>query len=317
MSSIITNWSEENKRDYDQRPLIAGHSLHEGNRFDDAGLAKLLDDYPRDKLGIYTMGQDPENWKTFVGGDAAELSGDEIIEAVKTGRIWLNLRAVNEDFDEYSELSEQMFKEVKSCTGQSTFKQDLGLLISSPNAQVFYHLDIPLVLLWQLRGVKKVWIYPNTADFAPDENIERIVLKETEEEFEFKPEYDAHAFTVDLEPGMFASWPQFAPHRIENKDMMNVSLSVEYMTIPGILRANMLYTNGFMRRRFGTTPSRNNDTGAKLWAKAVLARALKLTSTGREFQKDPRSHFEIDLSAKDCVRFYDKPQEPASRRLSA
>lgn len=308
MSSIITDWSKENTSDYGQRALTARHSLHEGDKFSDEGLARLLDDYPRDKLGIYTMGQNPEDWQTFVGGDAGELSGAEIIQAVKTGRIWLNLRAVNEDIDEYSELCEQMFKEVESCTNLSTYKQDLGVLISSPNAQVFYHLDIPLVLLWQLRGVKKLWIYPNTSEFAPDEDIEKIVLKETEEEFEFKPEYDAHAMEVDLEPGMFASWPQMAPHRIENQDMMNVSLSVEYMTVPAILRANMFYTNGFLRRRFGANPVRDDKAGARLWAKAALARALKLTGSGREYQKDGRSHFEIDLSAEHCVRYYDKPQ---------
>ncbi len=317
MSAIITHWTDENTKDYGVQPLVAQHSLHEGDRFSDAGLASLLDRYPRDKLGIYTMGKDPENWRTFVGGDAAELSGEEIVQAVKTGRIWLNLRAVNEDFDEYAELSDAMFEEVKTCTGQATFKEDVGLLISSPNAQVFYHLDIPLVLLWQLRGVKKVWIYPNTAEFAPDENIERIVLKETEEEFDYKPEFDAHAFTVDLEPGMFASWPQWAPHRIENKDMMNVSLSVEYMTLPAILRANMLYTNGYMRRRFGANPDRQNASGPALWMKAALARALKLTNSAKEFKKDPRSHFKIDLSASDCVQFYDKPQEPAVRQLAS
>ncbi len=308
MSSIITEWSQQNKDDYGKRPLTALHSLHQGDKYSDENLAKLLEEYPRNKLGVYTMGQDHENWKTFVPGDAGDLSGEEIIEAVKKGRIWLNLRAVNDDIDDYTQLCEQMFQEVDSYTGCSTYKQDLGVLISSPNAQVFYHLDIPLVLLWQLRGTKKVWIYPNSSDFAPDENIEGIVLKETEEEFEYNPDFDRHALEIELEPGMFASWPQFAPHRIENHDMLNVSLSVEYVTMQAILQANMMYTNGVLRRRFGSTPLRENSSLVSLWVKAAFARALKLTRSGQQYQNKFRSHFKIDLSEKDCVRFYDKPQ---------
>jgi len=308
LSSLITKWSQQNKVDYGKRPLTALHNLHKSNNYDDEHLAKLLEAYPRDKLGIHTMGQNPEDWTTFVGGDAGDLSGEELVQAVKKGRIWLNLRAVNDDIDEYAELCDEMFNEVESCIDRKTFKHDLGVLISSPNVQVFYHLDISLSLLWQLRGIKKVRIYPNSSEFAPDETIEGIILKETEEEFEFKPEFDKHAFEVDLEPGMFASWPQFAPHRIENQNMLNVSLSVEYVTLQAILQANMLYTNGYLRRRFGVNPVRETSNAVKLWSKAALARLLKLNRCEQRFQNDLRSYFKIDLSEENCVRFYDKPQ---------
>ena len=37
---------------------------------DDEGLARLLDQYPRDQLGVFTMGEDPKAWTTWRKGAA-------------------------------------------------------------------------------------------------------------------------------------------------------------------------------------------------------------------------------------------------------
>ncbi len=303
MTKIFTDWSDELKASYGKKPIIARHNLHESEMFSDDGLADLLDRYPRERLGVYTMGDNPEEWRTFVKGDAGGLSGAELVKAVKTGRFWMNLRAVNHELDDYRDLCGRMFSEFDANTGQRTMKQDLGVLISSPNAQVFYHLDIPLVLLWQVRGIKRVWIYPPTADFAPDADIESVVLRETEEEFDYSPDFDEQAFLIDLEPGMVANWPQTAPHRIANHDMLNVSLSVEYMSIPALAHANMLYTNGVLRRKFGATPNRSRDVGARMWAKALAARAFKLTGARKTFQKNSPVRFRVDPQVEGGVVF--------------
>ena len=45
----------------------------------------------------------------------------------------------------YAALSDEIFAEKEAeVRGLRTFKRDLGVLISSANAQVFYHLDVPL-----------------------------------------------------------------------------------------------------------------------------------------------------------------------------
>ena len=291
---LIKNWTRETSDQYGRVPVLLSHDLHQRSMFSDDGQASLLDRYPRDRLGVYTMGNDPQNWRTFVRGDAGNLSGEALLKAVKTGRFWLNLRAVNEHLEDYDALKQEMFSDFDARTGQRSLKQDLGVLISSPNAQVFYHLDIPLVLLWQIRGVKRVWIYPESPEFAPDTDIESVVLRETEEEFEYQPGFDDNAWVVDLEPGMLANWPQNAPHRIENQNMLNVSLSVEYLTMPAIARANMLYYNGFVRRRFGANPDRRNDVGARMWIKAIAARALKLAGKRNAYQKASPVRFRVD-----------------------
>lgn len=300
---IFKDWSDEAKRDYGRKPLILSHELHQRAMFSDDGLADLLERYPRDQLGVYTMGDDPTNWRSFVRGEPGDHSGAELLEMARTGRIWFNLRAVDRHLEDYAELRREMFEDFDRLTGQPSMKQDLGVLISSPRVQVFYHVDIPLVLLWQIKGVKRVWIYPEKPEFAPDEALEAIVLRETEEEFEYRPEFDDEAVVVDLEPGMVANWPLNGPHRVENHDMLNVSLSVEYLTMPAVAHANMLYFNGYMRRRFGAHPDRRRDTGARMWAKAAAARLIKLTGGKDVYRKDSPVRFRLDPKVEGGVAY--------------
>nr|MBP9755989.1 hypothetical protein [Phenylobacterium sp.] len=182
---------------------------------------------------------------------------------------------------EYAALGDEIFAEKSAhAPGLRTFKRDLGMLISSANAQVFYHLDVPLVSLWQLRGQKRVWVYPVADPYVGDEALEKIVLRETAEQFAFNPEWDKGAEVHDLTPGKMVTWAQNAPHRIENGPMLNVSLSIEFMTPQALMRANVIYANGVLRRRLGAQRPRiqHGFTPGALGKLAVArgAKALKL-----------------------------------------
>lgn len=274
---IVTDWTREKAADFGRRTLAFQHALHTRPMFSDEGLAAVLDRYPREKLGIFTMGKDPVDWRTWRRGTAEGLTGDQLLEGAKTGRIWLNLRAVNDHLPEYAELSREIFGDLEAnAKGLKTFKQDVGLLISSPRAHVFYHLDVPPVTLWQLRGRKTMWVYPRQAPFVTDEQLEKIVLKEAAEQFPYEPSWDAAAEVCVLEPGAMVSWPQNAPHRIVNDDMLNVSLSIEYMTPEALMRANVIYANGLMRKRLGAKPRvQEGLRNPAALAKFGLARAAK------------------------------------------
>jgi hypothetical protein len=222
------------------------------------------------------MGLDPVDWRSWKRGTAEGLTGEALFEAVQQGRIWLNLRAVNRRLDSYAGLAREIFGELETgVPGLRTFGHDVGLLLSSPGAHVFYHLDVLPVTLWQLRGRKRMWVYPKAAPFVSEEQLERIVLRETAEQFAFDLSWDEAAEVYDMEPGMMVSWPQNAPHRLVNDQVMNVSLSVEHQTPEALLRANVIYANGMMRRRFGSKPRLQDGFTASNLAKFGLARALK------------------------------------------
>jgi hypothetical protein len=274
--TIIGDWNPHKAKSFGQANLAFGHDLHERPMFDDAGLEELLDRYPRDKLGVFTMGEDPVAWGSWRRGSAGKLTGSRLLEAAHAGRIWLNLRAANTYLPNYAALADEIFAEKEAqVRGLRTFKRDLGVLISSANAQVFYHLDVPLVSLWQIRGRKRVWVYPVDAPYVGAEDLERIVLRETAEQFDFDPAWDAGADVFDLTPGRMVTWRQNAPHRIENGPMLNVSLSLEFMTPAALMRANVIYANGVLRRRIGMAPAIQAGASPLALGKLALARGAK------------------------------------------
>jgi hypothetical protein len=278
---MISDWTLEKGGALTRENLAFAHNLHERPMFSDEGLAELLDRYPRDKLGVFTMGEDPVAWTTWRRGSAGSLSGEQLLAAAQAGRIWLNLRETNRLLPQYARLCDEIFADKAAhAPGLKTFKRDLGVLISSANAQVFYHLDVALVSLWQIRGEKRVWVYPPADPFVTDEALERILLRETAEQFAFDPAWDAGAELYELTPGRMVTWKQNAPHRIENGPMLNVSLSIEFMTPQALLRANVIYANAVLRRRLGARRPRiqGGFTPAAVAKLAVArgAKALKL-----------------------------------------
>lgn len=303
-NNILTNWTDEQAAGFTKELVVTPHNLHERKMFSDDGLADLLDRYPREAFNLYTMDNTPFGAKeSFRRGVVGDLSGEEILEAVRRGMLWVNLRRANDHVEEYEALCDEMFGEIDTRTpGVKTFKRDVGVLISSPNARVFYHLDIPLVSLWQIKGEKTMYVYPADAPYVRDDQLEGIVLGETEEEIDYTPDFDAGAEIVKMTPGTMASWPQNAPHRIDNGDCVNVSLSCEFLTMPALVRANALYTNGVLRRRYGKSPEIANDGVAKRYAKAAIARIHKLVGNRSSYQNIVEPSFTVDLNAENSVR---------------
>jgi hypothetical protein len=243
--------------------------------FSDEGLESVLDRYPRDRLGVFTMGRDLTETSTWRRGAAGGLSGEKLLSAVRSGRIWLNLRDTDKHLPDYAALMREIIADKERALGVPILKPDLGLLISSPEVEVFYHLDVPLSSLWQIRGEKCLRLYPRAEPYVADWQIERFVLREAEGQFDFDPAWDADAQAFRLIPGVMVTWPQNAPHRVSNGPMMNVSLSMEFMTPAALFRANILYANGLMRRWWGLEPKVQTRIGPTALAKIVLARARK------------------------------------------
>jgi hypothetical protein len=299
---VLTNWDAEKAAKFGKSLIVAEHTLHTRKMFSDDGLADLLDRYPREAFGVHTMGTLRSDKDGFRKGTPGKLKGDEILEAVRKGRLWINLRNANAHLPEYGALCDEMFAELDAANGVKTSKRDVGVLISSPKARVFYHLDIPLVTLWQIKGEKTMYVYPLGKKFARDEQIEAIVLREAEEEIDYDIAYDRDAEKVVMTPGVVANWPQTAPHRIDNSDCLNVSLSCEFMTFDALIHANALYANGAMRRWWGMRPSIERDGVAAKYAKAALARGFKFMNSRKAFEKKLAPTFVVDPSAENSVR---------------
>ena len=156
-----------------------------------------------------------------------------------------------------------------------------SILISSPDAQVYYHADLPGQSLVQIAGRKRVYVYPNTAPFITPEHLEDIALFNVEVDLPYKDWYDDHAKVLDIGPGQMLSWQMNAPHRVENLDTFSVSMTISY-TNEEIRRAEIVnLANGLLRHRFGYTPKSRNLRGPSYFAKAVHAEAAARQQMGQ------------------------------------
>ena len=284
MGGVVAGWSEQQIDGFEHEIVRFRHTLAERPLFSDDGLMDMLDRYPRQAMGVFTMGEDLEDWRSWRRGTANGLDGAALLEAVKQGRLWLNLRHANEHLPEFAALCDEISAEKEKHFKKRILNRDLGLLISSPNARVFYHLDVPLSSLWQVRGVKRIWFYPCGEPFTDPAWLERCVHGVAEGQMPFATEWDAQAQTFELTAGDMVTWPQNMPHRVDNGPMMNVSVSMEFMTPPARIRANVLHANGVLRTTLGWTPQVQDRVGPAMAAKLAVASAHKAWTARRKAQ---------------------------------
>jgi len=275
MGSVVADWPADQISGFQKRVISFRHGLHERPMFSDEGLARVLDQYPREAMGVFTMGEDLEDWQSWRRGSARGLSGEALLAAVQEGRLWLNLRHANTHLSDFADLCREIADEKQQAFKTPILNRDLGLLISSPKARVFCHLDVPYSSLWQIRGHKQIWFYPCAEPHVDPAWLERCVHGTAEGQMPFKPEWDNGAQTRILTPGDMVTWAQNVPHRVDNGPMMNVSVSMEYMTPQARVRANVIHANGLLRQHLGFTPRIEERPGPAMAAKLLIAAAHK------------------------------------------
>ncbi len=82
-----------------------------------------------------------------------------------------------------------------------------------------------------------------------------------DEEIPYSPDFDEHAAVFDLKPGEVVSRPPNAPHRVENLDTLNVSLSTGFVTEAADRRYLVYAAKHLFRRQFGLPTTSTRETG--------------------------------------------------------
>lgn len=305
---IFQNWSDETRSSWGNKPLALQHNLHANPLFSLDTLGTLIDNYPRQHYSLVEVGAAGSDRRLWREGEIGRLSGRQVIEAIQQGQMWLNLRNVGKLFNEYGDLLQQIFSEIEAEVPDCrTYDQTSGILISSPKAQVYYHMDLPGQALWQLHGRKRVYVYPTEAPFLTDKQLERIALYEVEVDIPYEPWYDEHAEVFDVEPGQMLHWKLNAPHRVENFDSLNVSMTMEYWTDP-IRRSNMInVANGILRDKLGYSPRSRALTGPGFYAKAALQAGVRRAGLLKSERK-ARRRVSFQLDANNLGALVDIPE---------
>ncbi len=293
----IGNWEPRHERLFGTEIVKLNHRLRESGLFTREAVARLIERCPQHELGLDAMDEDPTK-KERLHGILGDASGMDAIDAIEKGRIWMNIRRVMDWAPEYRKLLDGIFEEFRSrMPGFETFKRNMGVLVSSPDANVYYHADIQGQSLWQIEGTKRVYLYPRSEVFMTGRTVEKILLRETDEKMPYEPWFDEYATVVDLQPGEMVTWPLYAPHRVHNHDCLNISVTMEHWTKEIWNSYAVHYGNGVLRRTIGLRNPSTEPSGLHVYPKA--AAALMWKKMGRQVKGDVNStkHFRIDVAS--------------------
>ena len=275
--SIFTGWKTEHADLWGNEPVEIAHRLHEHPLLQEEALAELINRVPRAHYDICTMGlvNGKREWRE---GEKGNLDGRQVIEAIRSGRIWINMRRLHLVDKAYADLLGDIFAEIEArVPGFDSYRHNLGVLISSPNAQVYYHCDVPGQSLWQIKGHKTIYIYPRHKPFLEQTMMEKIIIGETEEEgMRYEEWFDGYAKKVELHPGQMLHWPLNGPHRVVNGNCLNVSITTEHWTREIRNSYAVHYANAVLRK-FGLREANlSHDTrGLMVYPKLALAALWK------------------------------------------
>ncbi len=297
--TVFASWSDEVQRHWNQRPMRLQHHLHEHPALQLDALAALVESYPRSHYALVHTSRQGDGRPRWREGELGGTPGQAVIDAIAGGSLWLNLRQAHDRAPAYADLLQQAYGEIATrLPGFEAGALKMGILISSPRAQVHYHCDLPGQLLWQIHGRKRVWVYPAAAPCLQADWLEDIAYTGFEFSLVYDPAFERMAMVFDLEPGQMLTWPLNAPHRVENADCLNVSVTTEHWTPENRRAQKMHLANAVLRHRLGWRPRSRALVGPGYWAKAALQAAWRRSPwAGQthkalrpvEFRLDPRA----------------------------
>lgn len=285
------------------KPTISTHNLDTMSEFSDEALAELLDRVDRKNTYALHMGHDPERPHENRLALHDHLSGAQLIEAVRAGRLWLNVTRIHEDAPDYAQAVQDLYDQLADqIPGFSPAVTTITLLISSPDALVYYHVDAPANLLWHIRGEKTIWIYPPHTEFVSQHDLEDIFADVAHEYIDYQPAFDQMATRFDLKPGQVAGWEPNSPHRVQNSSSFNVSLSTEHYTPAHRRKAGVYQANQLLRSRLGRDSLGTDVDGpVALGKRTMFAVARRLGQVPRG-EKVHVPALRVDPLAPDGVR---------------
>jgi hypothetical protein len=286
-----------------QQPAVFNHGLNDKGLASDEALASLLDRYPAELLDINLYDYDEEGQVTLRTGARGKLNGAGLLEAIQAGRLWVNMRDIQTGWPElWAAASEDFYHIEAQFPGLKAIKRAGQLILSSPKARVPYHFDAAGVVLFHMRGRKRIFVYPGDEAHLPEKHMELVVAKQTTEEVPYRLGFEEDARIIDLEAGQALTWPLYAPHRVENLDRFCVSLSMDFQTWSTRLRNGALYTNAVVRRRGGKPRTTDTMGVPELAARWATSLALKKAGLMPNRIADIERDFEPAPDATDGVR---------------
>ncbi|MBX9653315.1 transcription factor [bacterium] len=276
----ITFDREEFKREFNHAPFIVKHHLSDHPLFELPRLIELSKSLPADRVeynaGNVPITLDPTNTPR------TGLSVEETIRRIEECRSWMVLKNVEQDPDYHRLLGEcldPMLSLIPDMRGREAF-----VFISSPGAVTPFHIDPECNFLLQIRGLKRVRMFPmNDPELLTEEELELFYAGGTRN-LPCRDEEGKKARIFELNPGDGLHFPVTMPHWVENGPNVSISFSVTFRTHESD-RREILYRVNHRLRKAGLKPTPVGQSSFKDGVKYFVfdaARKLKHAMGSKE-----------------------------------
>lgn len=310
-ATLLPDLTPAQRRRAGREILKFHHRLDETGLFSDAALARLIDETPRERLSIRTVGATAaEPW---ISGEARLQTGAELMAAARKGRLWIvapagaNIR--------YGRVFAKLMDEFADAMGMKVLDAEAQVTIASPRMGAAFHVDSAETMVLHVRGQETVQVHAPAGPHLDERRLDAILREEAPADLPADRSLDEGATPVVLQPGEAAWWPLHSPHRAVNGDGLNVSVTVTFAS-PRSRRLNgVVYTNGFLRRRLGLHPVSSRTPGLLQPAYLAAAQFLQSLSPLAEAVPQAPPRFEVDLNAPGCIRWR-KGERPRIRHAA-
>ena len=298
---FLKDWTAEHSEKFQKETFSIKHDLLSTGLFSDEALIDLLDRHPIDQLDVCTLADHPVYQYKFRTGDVRDVDSATLLEAVKAGSIWMNLRKAMNLHPEYRAVLEGMYGEIATHTGQKPYHARGGILISSPTARVPMHFDATETILWHVRGHKRIVFYPQTEEFLPDEDYENLMFSVSEDYLPYDETMEESATVYDLFGGDMITWPLNRPHRVDNMSFC-VSVTTEYSTPESSFKNSVMYANAVLRRKMGRSPDWRSAGRTEKFVKAGAGKILRKIGVLDTLKPEDMVTFTVDKAAPNFIR---------------
>ncbi len=299
---MLKGWTDAHTAQFQKDIMTFDHGLRDTGLFTDAALAALLDKHPSNLLDVCTRGQvdDPKYPNKLRTGDFRDCRGADLIAAAKDGWVWINMREAMNVHPEYEAVLNDMYGGITDATGFKAYNPKGGILITSPVARTPYHFDKTEVILWHIRGKKRLYVYPVEQKYISDEFFEKGLINPINDDLPYEQEFDQEAKIFDLAEGQAITWPLNSPHRVENNEFC-VSVTTEYSTRESGLKNAAMIANATFREKFGASSGYSAQSKSSRLVRSVFGRTLKKVGIAAHVKPKDMVTFKIDPSVDGFI----------------
>jgi len=266
--------------------------------YDDQSLIDLLERHPRTGLRAWTSGDDPKKFSDWQPVDTTGLNGEELFECLMHGRLWINMQRIDQHYENHRDASAELYRQLsEQCPHFKVEYIHSYLLLSSPKAFVYLHLDSYENFFWCIRGGKTFHLYPRDDERMVSQELMEDICSGADDFFEYRPEYDSMRTEYTVSPGDMLSWPQNSPHQVFNNGELNVGLGTFHGTQEGQQRVLNYASSWYFRNqmpllhgtvRHGSVPTKLRSFGYRVARKIGHAQPRPATDFWAHYRLNPK-----------------------------